>query len=109
MFQLLKHFDNFTSHSMSMLTSTRKFSSHWDEYPAMQSNGPPPQVELGDTTWEPYNECKELVALDRYLELLGINDDDWKKLPRRSLTINHHSSNRSNINVTEVRNFRRRK
>src|SRR5882762_3154730 len=64
MFQLLKYFDNFdnfTSHSMSLLPSTRKFgskgltlsksnldimknSSHRDEYPAMQSNGPLPQV-----------------------------------------------------------------
>src|SRR5882762_7950367 len=64
MFQLLKYFDNFdnfTSHSMSLLSSTRKFvskgltlstsnldimknSSHRGEYPAMQSNGPLPQV-----------------------------------------------------------------
>src|SRR5882762_2833666 len=64
MFWLLKYFDNFknfTSHSMSMLSSTRKLgskgstlsksnldimknSSHRDEYPAMQSNGPLPQV-----------------------------------------------------------------
>jgi len=61
---LLKYFDNFnnfTSHSMLMLSSTRKLcskgltlsksnldmmknSSHRDEYPAMQSNGPLPQV-----------------------------------------------------------------
>jgi len=67
------------------------------------------QWNSGDTTWEPCNECKELAALNRYLELLGINDDDWKKLPRRSSTINHHSSSCSNINVTEVRNSRRRK
>ena len=39
---------------------------------------------LGDTTWEPYNECKELEALDRYLELQGIQGDDWKKLPRKT-------------------------
>ena len=26
---------------------------------------------LGDTTWEPYTHCKELEALDRYLELQG--------------------------------------
>ena len=38
------------------------------------------QWNLGDTTWEPYAECKELMALDRYLELLGINNGDWKKL-----------------------------
>jgi hypothetical protein len=35
---------------------------------------------LGDTTVEPYNSCKDLTALDRYLELQGI--EDWKKLPR---------------------------
>jgi hypothetical protein len=62
------------------------------------------QWNLRDITWEPYNKCKELVALDRYLELLGINDDDWKKLPRRSSTINHHLSNHLNINVTEAHN-----
>ena len=67
------------------------------------------QWNLGDTTWEPYNECKELVALNRYLELLGINDDDWKKLLRRFSTMNHHSSNHSNINTTEAHNSRRRK
>ena len=26
---------------------------------------------LGDVTWEPYNICKDLEALDRYLELWG--------------------------------------
>jgi hypothetical protein len=67
------------------------------------------QWNLGDTTWEPYNECNELVALDRYLELLGIDDDDWKKLPRRSSTINHRSSNHSNTNMTRARDSRRRK
>ena len=41
------------------------------------------QWNLGDTTWEPYAECKELVALDRYLELLGIDNSDWKKLPKK--------------------------
>lgn len=40
------------------------------------------QWNLGDTTWEPYSECKDLAALDRYLELLGI--DSWKMLPRKS-------------------------
>jgi hypothetical protein len=62
------------------------------------------QWNLGDTTWKPYNECNELVALDRYLELLGIDDDDWKKLLRRSSTINH-----SNTDATGVRDSRRRK
>ena len=41
------------------------------------------QWNLGDTTWEPYAECKELTALDQYLELLGIDNGDWKKLPKK--------------------------
>ena len=40
------------------------------------------QWNLDDTTWEPYSECKDLAALDRYLELLGINN--WKVLPRKA-------------------------
>ena len=35
---------------------------------------------LGDTTTEPYNSCKDLTALDRYLELQGVSD--WWKLPQ---------------------------
>lgn len=35
---------------------------------------------LGDTTWEPYEICKELEALQNYLDLAGIKD--WHKLPR---------------------------
>ena len=27
---------------------------------------------LGDVTWEPLAECKELEALDEYLELRGV-------------------------------------
>ena len=27
---------------------------------------------LGDVTWEPYATCKDLEALDRYLELRGV-------------------------------------
>ena len=34
------------------------------------------QWNLRDTTWEPYSECKDLMALDRYLELLGIEGKD---------------------------------
>ena len=41
------------------------------------------QWNLGDTTWEPYAECKELTALDQYLELLGIDNGYWKKLPKK--------------------------
>ena len=43
------------------------------------------QWNLGDTTWEPYSECKDLKALDRYLELLGIEGKDWHNLPRKAL------------------------
>jgi hypothetical protein len=58
------------------------------------------QWNLGDTTWEPYSECKDLEALDRYLELLGIDDDDWKKLPRKASTANEQTSRSSNAKVT---------
>ena len=34
------------------------------------------QWNLGDTTWELYSEYKDLAALDRYLELLGIPDNE---------------------------------
>ncbi len=27
---------------------------------------------LGDTTWEPYANCKDLAALDQYIELQGV-------------------------------------
>ena len=53
------------------------------------------QWNLGDTTWELYSECKELAALDRYLELLGIKSDNWKKLPRRTSAMTGQTSNRS--------------
>ncbi|KIK27784.1 hypothetical protein PISMIDRAFT_92792, partial [Pisolithus microcarpus 441] len=29
---------------------------------------------LSDMTWEPVSNCKELEALDRYLELQGVQD-----------------------------------
>src|ERR1700683_2373335 len=45
------------------------------------------QWNLGDTTWELYAECKELAALDRYLELLGIPDNEWRKLLRKASTV----------------------
>ena len=51
------------------------------------------QWNLGDTTWEPYSECKDLEALDRYLELLGIDDDDWWKQPRKALAVKECLSN----------------
>lgn len=34
----------------------------------------------GDILWESYENCKDLEALDRYLELRGISD--WQQLPR---------------------------
>jgi hypothetical protein len=36
---------------------------------------------LGDTTWEPSEVCKDLQALDDYLQLLGVKDAS--DLPRR--------------------------
>ena len=38
------------------------------------------QWSLGDTTWEPLSSCKELEALDNYLELRGVKSP--KELPR---------------------------
>jgi hypothetical protein len=29
---------------------------------------------LGDITWEPYTTCKDLKALDAYLELCGVTN-----------------------------------
>ena len=37
---------------------------------------------MGDTTWEPYEACKDLQALDDYLHLIGVQDPH--DLPRRS-------------------------
>jgi hypothetical protein len=37
---------------------------------------------LGDSTWEPFDHVKELVALDEYLALQGAKD--WKALPKRN-------------------------
>jgi hypothetical protein len=36
---------------------------------------------LGDTTWEPHDSCKDLAALERYLELHGVTQ--VKQLPKR--------------------------
>ena len=35
---------------------------------------------LGDTTWEPYEHCKDLIALDEYLALHHVSD--WRRLSR---------------------------
>jgi hypothetical protein len=53
------------------------------------------QWNLGDMTWESYSECKELAALDRYLELLGIKSDEWKKLLRKTSATPGQTSNHS--------------
>jgi hypothetical protein len=37
---------------------------------------------LGDTTWEPFEVCKDLQALDEYIRLIGV--DHWQALPRRN-------------------------
>ena len=42
------------------------------------------QWNLGDTTWEPYKECKDLEALDKYLDLQGLSSNDWRKLLRNN-------------------------
>ena len=34
----------------------------------------------GDTTWEPYTTCKDLVALDNYLDQIGVKH--WRALPK---------------------------
>lgn len=36
---------------------------------------------LGDTTWEPHKNCKDLQALDEYLQLMGVENPE--KLPHK--------------------------
>ncbi|SJL16373.1 uncharacterized protein ARMOST_19895 [Armillaria ostoyae] len=36
---------------------------------------------MGDTTWEPLDNCKDLVALDRYLEVMGAKSP--RRLPKK--------------------------
>lgn len=36
---------------------------------------------LGDHTWEPYDNCKDLAALNGYCQLMGI--DNWQLLPKK--------------------------
>jgi hypothetical protein len=59
------------------------------------------QWNLGDTTWEPYSECKELAALDRYLELLGI--DDWRSLPRKTSAVQTKDTTNLSSSRTKTR------
>ncbi|KAA1479362.1 hypothetical protein DENSPDRAFT_754008, partial [Dentipellis sp. KUC8613] len=35
---------------------------------------------LGDTTWEPYENCRALEALDNYLDIMGVKN--WRQLAR---------------------------
>jgi len=53
------------------------------------------QWNLGDTTWEPYSECKELEALDKYLELQGLANNDWRKLTRNDASENRTTKSSS--------------
>ena len=66
-------------------------SHHWDGRKLML------QVKwnLGDTTIEPYNTCKDLAALDRYLELQGVID--WWKLPQNNPSEGSTRVNPSNL------------
>jgi len=66
------------------------------------------QWNLGDTTWESYSQCKDLAALDRYLELLGIEGDDWMKLPRKSSAATRQSNLGSNADAPKKRTSRKR-
>lgn len=43
------------------------------------------QWNLGDTTWESHDTCKELEALDNYLALRGVRT--VKSLPRRTMDV----------------------
>jgi len=38
---------------------------------------------LGDSTWEPLSACKDLAALDEYLQLHGVKE--WNELPKKQL------------------------
>ncbi|KAG6804836.1 hypothetical protein H0H92_002076, partial [Tricholoma furcatifolium] len=45
---------------------------------------------LGDSTWEPLSECKDLEALDRYLELQGVKRPaQLKKRSNRDVIAKH--------------------
>ena len=45
---------------------------------------------MGDTTWEPYEACKDLQALDDYLGLIGIQDPH--DLPQKACHTNEYHS-----------------
>ena len=67
------------------------------------------QWNLGDTTWEPYTECKDLEAVDRYLEILGIDDGDWKRLPKKPSEVVRCSNTCSNTKGPAVWSVPKRK
>ena len=67
------------------------------------------QWNLGDTTWEPYTECKDLEAVDRYLEILGINNGDWKRLPKKASEVVRRLNTRLNTNGPAVQDIPKRK
>ena len=56
---------------------------------------------LGDETWEPFESCKELEALDKYLELKGLKDDEWNKLPRSGSTTTR-TERKSSVTTREM-------
>ena len=66
-------------------------SAEWyvDEITGHRWKGKTPEFEvrwnLGDTTWEPLDNCNELSALDDYLTLLNVKD--WDELPRRATKV----------------------
>jgi hypothetical protein len=66
------------------------------------------QWNLGDTTWEQYSECKDLEALDRYLELLGIDENNWKRLLRKASITTEQMSRSLNANKPTRRVARKR-
>ena len=58
------------------------------------------QWDTGETTRELYNNCKELEALDRYLELHGIKH--WCELPKKAKAPNkktRHSCDHTDTNM----------
>ena len=54
-------------------------------------------------------ECKDLEAVDRYLEILGIDDGDWKRLPKKTSEVARRSNTRSNTKGPAVRDVPKRK
>jgi hypothetical protein len=47
---------------------------------------------LGDVTWESLADCKELTALDDYLELHGVKKP--RELPRKAHPSRGHATSR---------------